>query len=98
MLGRGGDGLAETISNPILNSPYDQPDRHFEISLQEPTGVIKPGRRPSESYIPTPATRKGEVQEELDFETTHERSAWCDAARRRPSPGSTGSTKARSAR
>jgi type III restriction enzyme len=35
--------------------------------------VIKPGRRPSESYIPVPATRKGKVQEELDFETTQER-------------------------
>jgi hypothetical protein len=28
--------VAETISNPILNSPYDQPDRHFEIGLQGP--------------------------------------------------------------
>lgn len=47
------------LSNPILNSPYDPPEAHFEIGENGPTGVILPGRRPSESFIPVPPTKKG---------------------------------------
>ena len=64
------------LSNPILNSPYEAPTAHFEIGLQGPTGRILPGRRPSESYIPVPVSRKGRgkaVQEELDLDLTGER-------------------------
>jgi type III restriction enzyme len=35
------------LSNPILNSPYDPPECHFEIGPNGPTGVLLPGRRPS---------------------------------------------------
>ncbi|GAB7143900.1 BPTD_3080 family restriction endonuclease [Mycobacterium riyadhense] len=70
--------MAEPIANPILNSPYEAPTRHFEIGPSGPTGVILAGRRPSESYIPIPATRKvrrnGDgVQQRLDFDITGER-------------------------
>lgn len=44
--------MPESSANPILNGPYDQPDQYFEIGPQGPTGDIKSGRRPSESYIP----------------------------------------------
>jgi hypothetical protein len=47
------------ISNPILNSPYDPPAEYFEIGRQGPTGVVLPGRRPSESFVPVPPSRKG---------------------------------------
>jgi type III restriction enzyme len=69
--------LTNTIDNPILNSPYQQPDRHYEIGPTGPTGVIKDGRRPSESFIPiaiSKKSQKGEAQQEaLDFDTTGER-------------------------
>lgn len=72
----------ETLTNPILNGPYDPPERYFEIGPKGPTGQILEGRRPSESFIPIAATKKrgrpakGEqvaLQEELDFGITGER-------------------------
>ena len=47
------------FERPILNSPYEQPDRHYEVGPNGPTGVIKDGRRPSESWIPIATSRKG---------------------------------------
>jgi type III restriction enzyme len=63
------------IDNPILNTPYDPPEAHFELGPKGPTGVVKPGRRPSESFIPVPPSRKGRAaqQQELDFDVTGER-------------------------
>lgn len=67
-------GGGTTIDNPILNSPYDAPSQHFELSPQGPTGNVLPGRRPSESFIPVPAPRKGARQQlALDFDATGER-------------------------
>jgi len=65
---------AADISNPILNSPYAAPERFFELGPNGPTGEILDGRRPSESFIPVPPSRKGHgVQETLDFDVTGER-------------------------
>ena len=62
------------LDNPVINSPYDPPDRHFEIGAHGPTGQVLPGRRPSESFIPIPPSRKKKAdQEELDFDVTRER-------------------------
>ena len=30
--------MAADLSNPILNSPYDPPEAHFEIGPNGPTG------------------------------------------------------------
>ena len=64
-----------SIDNPILNSPYLPPERHFELGPKGPTGTIREGRRLSESFIPIPASKKGKGDEqiELDFDTTGER-------------------------
>lgn len=68
-----------SIDNPILNPPYEQPDRYYEVGPQGPTGEVKEGRRPSESFIPIAVTRKGRkgqgetVQESFDFDATGER-------------------------
>ena len=32
--------MTATIDNPILNSPYEQPDRYYEIGPDGPTGEI----------------------------------------------------------
>ena len=70
----------DSLSNPILNSPYEPPERHFALGPNGPTGEIMPGRRPSESFIPTPASKKKQgktgtaEQQALDlFDTTGER-------------------------
>ncbi|WP_244666559.1 hypothetical protein [Myceligenerans indicum] len=62
-----------SIDNPILNSPYEQPDRHYVIGPQGPTGEVRDGRRPSESLIPIAVTKKGKAfeQEGFDFDLTH---------------------------
>jgi type III restriction enzyme len=71
--------MSETIDNPILNSPYEQPDQYFEIGPNGPTGEIRVGRRPSESFIPIAITKKGtrgkddSQQIQFDFDATGER-------------------------
>lgn len=71
--------MSTNIDNPILNSPYEQPDRFYEIGPNGPTGEICDGRRPSESFIPIAITKKGKrgsdqsVQETFDFDLTGER-------------------------
>jgi type III restriction enzyme len=55
-----GDGhaLAAAILDPVLNGPYDVPTRHFVIGPKGPTGEVRTGRRPSESFIPVAPVRK----------------------------------------
>lgn len=67
--------VAPDLSNPIINSPYDAPESHFEIGPTGPTGKLLPGRRLSESYIPVPVSKKGRqaAQIEFDFDVTGER-------------------------
>lgn len=71
---------AADLSNPILNSPYAAPEQHFELGQHGPTGVVLPGRRPSESFIPIPTSKKkrgkgadAAEQVTFDFDTTGER-------------------------
>ncbi|PZU46938.1 MAG: restriction endonuclease [Microbacterium sp.] len=71
--------LADALADPILNGPYDPPERHFALGPDGPTGEIRPGRRPSESFIPIPQERKGrrtavdDTQQAFDFDLTGER-------------------------
>jgi type III restriction enzyme len=71
--------MSQSIENPILNSPYEQPDQYYEIGPTGPTGVVRDGRRPSESFIPIAVSKKGRpgtdesVQVEIDFDATGER-------------------------
>jgi type III restriction enzyme len=72
---------AGSLANPILNSPYDPPGEHFVLGPHGPTGEVKLGRRPSESFIPVPLGRRRRgaapeppaEQEALDFDITGER-------------------------
>ncbi|HET9871898.1 MAG TPA: DEAD/DEAH box helicase family protein [Propionibacteriaceae bacterium] len=67
------------LDNPILNLPFEQPDRHFVIGPNGPTGEVRDGRRPSESFIPVAAVRKGKKgtddskQLTFDLDATRER-------------------------
>src|SRR5687768_8119461 len=60
------------FTKPILNSPYNSPDRHWELDEQgQPTQQIIEKRRPAEfiTPIPKPRKRKGStLQKELVFD------------------------------
>ena len=46
-------------ASPILNSPYVQPMRHWELDAEgQPTQVIKASRRPAEFLTPIPKPKK----------------------------------------
>ena len=52
--------MSDFFSNPILNSPYEYPRRHWETDASnQPTGEIKEMRRPSSLCSPIPVTRGG---------------------------------------
>jgi type III restriction enzyme len=55
------------IENPIINSPYRAPDRHFRFDDDGITNEIVRGRRLSQYFIPVPRPRKRGQQIELDF-------------------------------
>ena len=64
------------IDNPVLNGPFEVPQRHFEIGRFGPTGRVLKGRRLSESFIPVPPPKKSRNsgdQIALDFDSTGER-------------------------
>ena len=51
--------VSAALSNPVLNSAYDEPGRHFEIGTNGPTGNVIETRRPSEFFIPVPKPKRG---------------------------------------
>lgn len=47
------------IDNPILNSPYHEPTRHFRFDANDQiTNTIDPGRRGSRYFLPIAAPKK----------------------------------------
>ena len=56
--------------NPIINSPFDRPQWHFELDDEgQPTGKKLPDRRESVQVVPVPAARRrGPRQRELALE------------------------------
>jgi type III restriction enzyme len=61
------------IENPVLNSPFDQPCRHFRFGDEGITNEIVPERRVSSYFVPIPAAKKKGKQLVLDTEWTAER-------------------------
>ncbi len=61
------------IDNPILNSPYDEPNRHFRFDEQGITSEVVVGRRSSGYFVPIPAARKNSPQLSLATEWTSDR-------------------------
>ena len=60
------------IDNPVINSPFDEPDRHFHFDEDGITEEIVAGRRVSSYFMPIAATRKTR-QRTLDLEQTRDR-------------------------
>ncbi len=62
------------IENPILNSPYEEPKRHFRFTDEGITDEIVEGRRVSSYFIPVPrAKKKNPRQLAFDTEWTADR-------------------------
>ena len=57
------------FEQPILNSPYDPPDRHWELDPQgQPTQRIIENRRKAEFITPIPKPKKQKQTEYLVFD------------------------------
>ncbi|MEI4197319.1 hypothetical protein V8359_16080 [Roseovarius sp. E0-M6] len=60
------------FEQPILNTPYTMPDRHWELDNEgRPTDRIIDTRRRSDliAAMPQSKSRKGNQQDELDLST-----------------------------
>ena len=62
-----------TIENPILNSPYEEPRRHFRFSEDGITNEVVGERRVSSYFVPIAATKKKGKQLELPGDWTGDR-------------------------
>jgi hypothetical protein len=60
------------FDHPVINSPYEEPDQHWELDKDgQPTQQKKPLRRPAEFITPIPKPRKrkaGKGQQEMVFD------------------------------
>src|SRR6266851_5583440 len=62
------------IENPIINSPFDEPTRHFRFSDEGITNDIVDGRRTSAYFVPiAKPKKKGSKQLHFDTEWTQDR-------------------------
>ncbi len=61
------------IENPVLNSPYEEPRRHFRFSEEGITNEIVEARRVSSYFMPIPAAKKRGKQLAFDTEWTKDR-------------------------
>ena len=66
--------MADTIiENPILNSPYREPDRHWRFTDEGITNEIVSARRQSAYFVPIPPPKKKGKQLQFDTEWTQDR-------------------------
>jgi type III restriction enzyme len=65
--------MAVVIENPILNSPYAEPARHYRFDDETITNEIVEGRRKSAYFIPIPQPKKKGGKLDFDAETKQRR-------------------------
>jgi type III restriction enzyme len=56
------------IENPIINSPFEEPARHFRFDEQGITNTIIPERRISQYFVPIAKPRKTAKERQLTFD------------------------------
>jgi len=61
------------IENPIINSPFDEPARHFKFDEEGITNEIADGRRTSQYFVPIARPKKKGKQLQFDTEWTQDR-------------------------
>ena len=72
----------EIIENPILNSPFEEPSRHFKFTEDGITNEVVEGRRLSSYFVPIPRPRKRGKQLQIDTEWTKDRQKDCELVNR----------------
>ena len=53
------------IDNPILNSPFEEPTRHWRFDCDGITDEIKEARRVSSYFMPIAKSKRGDSQLQL---------------------------------
>jgi hypothetical protein len=71
------------IENPIINSPFDEPTRHFRLSDEGITNEIVDGRRTSSYFVPI-AKPKKKGSEQLQLRRARARDSRAARIRRAP--------------
>src|SRR6266699_5314200 len=61
------------IENPVINSPYEEPRRHFVFDNEGITNQIDDGRRASTFFIPIAPPKRKEAQLQIEGMMTAER-------------------------
>ncbi len=61
------------IENPVLNSPFEEPKRHFRFSDEGITNEIIESRRTSSYFVPIPRPKKRGKQLAFETEWTQDR-------------------------
>ena len=61
------------IDNPVINAPYEAPQRHYRFDSEGITNEVVEGRRPSEFFVPVPQTKKAGAQLQFDNTWTADR-------------------------
>jgi type III restriction enzyme len=56
------------INNPIINSPFDEPRRHYRFDEDGITDDIVPERRISAYFVPIAQPKKKSKEKQLTFE------------------------------
>ena len=56
------------IENPVINSPFEEPARHFRFDEQGITNTIVPERRISQYFVPIAKPRKTAKERQLTFD------------------------------
>ncbi|MFZ5819763.1 MAG: BPTD_3080 family restriction endonuclease [Chloroflexota bacterium] len=56
------------IENPVINSPFEEPRRHFKFTEDGITDEVVEGRRISQYFVPIPRAKK-KSPKQLSFET-----------------------------
>lgn len=57
------------VDNPIINSPFAEPKRQYQLDDEgQPTGIVLDGRRESIQVVPVPAARRRVKQGELELD------------------------------
>ena len=55
------------IENPVINSPFEEPERHFRFTEDGITNEINEARRVSSYFIPVPRSKKKSKQQQRTF-------------------------------
>ncbi len=65
--------MPTVIANPVLNTPYAEPRRHFRFTDEGITDEILEYRRPSSYFVPIPRAKKKGKQAAFETEWTQDR-------------------------